>query len=190
MSVPTDQSTTTTATRAAQACFSAALALVLGGCFNPNYGDGGFACTVDQECPDGYACRQINNSAEPGTFLFVCQRGEGSAGASVTLSSTQSTVAAGEVVKVVATVENFIVDPAAIGGAKVDGRGHFHVYFDTVPDNYLFLTADAQFDVQIPSETTAGGHTIIAVLAHNNHQLLDPRVEGRLSIIVTPARAR
>lgn len=33
----------------------AACLLLLGGCFAPDYGDGGFAC-IEQECPDGYEC--------------------------------------------------------------------------------------------------------------------------------------
>lgn len=38
------------------------LPVLLAGCFNPDYGDGGFLCgTGDKTCPDGYTCVRENN---------------------------------------------------------------------------------------------------------------------------------
>ena len=59
-----------------------------------------------------------------------------------------------------------LMDPAAIGGAAVEGVGHAHIYVDS---NYIDATADLDYTLL---GLTGGPHTIEVRLANNDHSEL------------------
>jgi hypothetical protein len=73
----------------------------------------------------------------------------------------------------------YSLNPDAVGGAHVEGEGHWHLYLD---GDYLWASA---------SETTSvtalgvGSHTLRAELVQNDHGVLEPPAEAEVEIEVT-----
>ena len=65
------------------------------------------------------------------------------------------------------SVNNFTLDPDAIGGTSVEGTGHYHLYVDGV-----YEVASGDSSAWLYQQGT-GEHVIMAVLADNDHTELD-----------------
>jgi len=79
------------------------------------------------------------------------------------------------------TVENFMLDDAAVGGANQEGYGHWHVLVDGA---YLEFAASSTFTI---TELEAGDHTIGAMLVHNDHTELSPSASDEITVTVEAA---
>jgi hypothetical protein len=64
------------------------------------------------------------------------------------------------------SVVNFILDPDAIGGAVVNGRGHMHLYVDDA-----YLTATTALTISVV-DLAPGDHWINVTLNNNDHSAL------------------
>ncbi|HEX9709038.1 MAG TPA: hypothetical protein VGB42_03605 [Candidatus Thermoplasmatota archaeon] len=84
----------------------------------------------------------------------------------------------------VVTVEvaNLILDPDAVGGSPVAGRGHWHVFVDGV---YISFSATGQ---AVVADLTPGVHTLRVQLHQNNHEPLDPAVFHEVTVTVEGKR--
>ena len=104
---------------------------------------------------------------------------------SVELSVTPDTMAAGDTVAATITVQNFVLEEP-VGQPNEDGHGHFHIYLDDATGiDYLLAGQDPEVNVEIPSDTAPGAHTLRVSLGKNNHAPLSPAVEDIVDITVT-----
>ncbi len=83
-------------------------------------------------------------------------------------------------------IENFTVEPIVDGAANADGIGHWHLldsaeYLTAADKEYAFVPADKAL--------SPGTHNIVATLAQNDHQLLDPPVAWSIEILVGETQA-
>lgn len=76
-----------------------------------------------------------------------------------------------------ATSQNFIFDPGAVGGANVEGTGHFHVYVDGV---YWTYGAGSTTVSGVP----AGDHEILVELVNNDHSTATPTASDVIHVTV------
>ena len=79
---------------------------------------------------------------------------------------------------VTVSIENFTLDPDAVGTAPVDGEGHWHVFVDGDYQNYS--TEDS---ISI-SGLSSGEHQIMVELYNNDHTELDDRVLDTVNVNV------
>jgi hypothetical protein len=77
-----------------------------------------------------------------------------------------------------ATADNFTLDDAAVGGADVDGEGHYHVLVDGA-----YYTYGTGAPVLV-SGLAPGEHTLSVVLVQNDHTNVEPLVMDEVSITV------
>jgi hypothetical protein len=147
----------------------ALLALGAAGCFNPDFGDGGFLCAPaegDEACPDGYTCQEFG---EPGNF--VCRLPPTST-VSVTVVTPQ--VKKGDKLKIRVNVTGFkVVDK--LGQPPVGGEGHLHVFIDDKRDNWQ-TSAKLEEDIDLPLALLPGPHKVVTQLFNNNHTPVLPAV--------------
>lgn len=81
---------------------------------------------------------------------------------------------------VVVDIDNFVLSED-VGGTNVDGEGHWHLM-----DSETYLTATAEEYAFVPGDKAlaTGRHEIVAVLANNDHQLLDPETSYLIEVDV------
>lgn len=79
---------------------------------------------------------------------------------------------------VAVSVENFLLDPDAIGGGSVDGVGHYHVLIDGV-----YYTLGATGSVAVTG-APSGDHVLRVELVNNDHASHDPIVYDEIAIHV------
>lgn len=159
------------------------LAVPASGCFDPDYGEGGFQCQPadgQEACPEGYSCQA---GGEPGQF--VCRL---PATSTVEINVVKTPVRAGDKLKITLAVTGFSVAPDKLGKPAVGGEGHFHVFIDTVdPLKSSWTTVTAlEADIEIPLTLGVGTHKVIAVLVNNDHSLVSPRVQDEAEFDVEP----
>lgn len=108
-------------------------------------------------------------------ILAACNRDDvGASGSQPTiaiLSPTNGEALVGSTVMIKVAVENFILDPGAIGQMKVNGRGHWHIYLN---GDWVAASGDEQYLLEgVPS----GAHHIEVTLAQNDHSPVLPVVK-------------
>ncbi|MEW5853693.1 MAG: hypothetical protein AB2A00_33265 [Myxococcota bacterium] len=95
-------------------------------------------------------------------------------GPAVSATLSPGTTTPGGQVQVNIQTVNFTLDSAGMGGANVEGHGHYHVYFhDVSAENLLVAGAESSVAVTIPPTATAGPHPIIVTLHSNDHTALN-----------------
>lgn len=108
-------------------------------------------------------------------------------GPALTASVDPATVKAGAEVAVSVELTNFALDPAGYGKENAAGKGHFHVYLDTVGEaTMLKASAESPVQVGIPLDAAAGAHKLIITLQNNDHSPLSPAVQATVDITVQP----
>jgi hypothetical protein len=104
--------------------------------------------------------------------------------ATVEMTVTPDTVAAGGTVKATITVTNFVLE-APVNQPNEDGHGHFHIYLDgAMGGSYLVADQVPMVDVEIPASTAPGPHTLRVSLGENSHAPVIPAVEDIVDITV------
>jgi hypothetical protein len=114
--------------------------------------------------------------------------GEGEGGgaqqASVSMVVTPDTMAAGDTVDVVVTVQGFVLEEPQ-GQPNEDGHGHFHIYLDgATGGNYLLAGQTTNVSVTIPANAAPGAHTLRISLGENSHAPVSPAIESIVDITV------
>jgi hypothetical protein len=144
------------------------------GCFNPDYGDGSFRCTLgNNSCPSGYKCRQLNHPTEPDAKIFQCVSDSVKAIPTISIKLPAPKAEQGGHLELETKVSNFEFDAAAADGPPVDGQGHAHAFIDSVGEStYLKRVTGPSVQVPIPTTATVGMHQLIVALAENNHDLV------------------
>lgn len=82
---------------------------------------------------------------------------------------------------VVVDIEGFTLSPIVDEPVNVEGEGHWHLL-----DSADYITAADKEYVEIPGgkALSAGTHSLVATLANNDHQPLDPVVAYSIEIVV------
>lgn len=158
------------------------LAVGLNGCFDPEFGEGGFHCDPAEgsdACPEGFRCTQFG---EPGNFLC---RGEGSFAPTISIALEKTEVSEGERLKVNVSLSNFTIDAAAVGSAPVAGHGHIHAFFEATPNEWE-VKAETSFEVEQTQTLQPGPNKLIVQLFENNHQPVTPTVRAEASFTIVP----
>ncbi|MCB9558206.1 MAG: hypothetical protein H6707_18970 [Deltaproteobacteria bacterium] len=163
------------------------------GCFSPDFGDGGFDCSSERRCPDGYRC------AETEPNVFQCRQAETvSRQPTVKLSfenpvityQGQSVVFSpdGALSVSVATTQFELVNKP--GSAHVTGQGHAHLYIDTpLSDRFIppYITEENKVfntKAEIKGSVVQGLHTLYVVLMQNDHVAIRPTVLDQAKFFV------
>ena len=168
-----------TATLSSSALLLLASAALLSGCFDPDFGDGGFHCTPAEgaaACPEGYSCQEFG---EPDNF--VCRLPPT---ATVKVTAVTPQVKEGEKLKIKVELTGFtLVDK--LGQAPVGGEGHLHVFLNDDRNNWQTSTT-LETDVDL-ERLDVGKHEVVVQLFNNNHTAVDPAVSGSADFeIVAP----
>lgn len=165
------------------AVLSALVGAACSGCFDPDYGEGGFACRQTAECPDGYVCLAVGDG-------FECQI-EKPPEISASVDPKDLRIGGAKGVQLTVTVKNFFLDEAHFGAKETArGRGHYHVYVDTEASGYILASAHRHEQLKLKlSEATQkrikpGPHKLLILLANNNHTIYSPRTSTTVDINV------
>ncbi|MCC6747758.1 MAG: hypothetical protein IT371_08885 [Deltaproteobacteria bacterium] len=168
-------------TRRLRGILLAALAVTsAAGCFNPDYGDGGFTCN-EGKCPEGLVCRAegLKHVCRPSGFVPSAQP-------QVSATANPTTLRGGDKVRLTITVTNFaLVDPEKNTEVKT-GEGHYHVFLDDRRGAYLALGFKGEIEVDIPRTTQQGKHDLIVALVQSNHTLHPSGAHAVVPITVRP----
>lgn len=78
-------------------------------------------------------------------------------------------------------VENFTLTDIVDGAGATEGEGHWHLL-----DSADYIIASSKEYVFVPSSKalSPGTHSLVATLAYNDHQLVDPPVAWSVEIVV------
>ena len=159
------------------------------GCFDPDFGAGGFRCATNKQCPDGYQCEAQPHPTEPGATIFECRVEGTKAPATLSVTVTPLKVQKGGTVDVLIDVKNFVIAADSVDKAKVDGSGHVHAFLDSSTSDkgkYIDRLITAKAQLTLPGDVTPGAHALVFSLAHNDHDLVDPPVEFAVPITILP----
>jgi hypothetical protein len=168
-------------------------AVVLAGCFDPEFpvGEGNFACDEDQpDCPGGFECNLDEGACEPIGGGGGEGEGEGEGGCPAEPFDDPSEIQileprdgicifANMSFVVTLRVDNFALDDSLLAQELVDGCGHWHMYLDGT------YTGDPQ--VEETAEVAGfdeGVHTVEAELHDNFHKPVVPRVADDVTVCV------
>ena len=121
-----------------------------------------------------------------GTSKVVDARAEADADpstvATLAVTATPESVAAGESVTLIVEVENFeIVNPMTTPGVE-PGKGHFHYKLDTAATYTAAWTPSVTFS--IGAATPPGEHTINVWLVNGAHVNIDPPTAATATVTV------
>jgi hypothetical protein len=176
------------------ALFGLTLLSGVGGCYAPEFADGGFACPTEQ-CPEDFYCNSEGRAAD-GQELRLCRPLPARSVSDPDLSFrfvhpvTQAVIDApafkGDVLKaaVLVTTKNFTLDSTGFGKAPQTGRGHYHVYLDRPDqDAYIGAAAEPVFPVDL-GKFARGKHWLILALHNNDHSPLEPWTQYAVEFVI------
>jgi hypothetical protein len=164
------------------------LIIALSGCFAPDYAEGGFRCEKSQLCPGGYVCIQEADS-------YGCKR-EDLVQPSLSIDANPKTVSIDGSLTLTVNPKNFVFSADNVGKKPVLGQGHYHIYIDTQDYNdtskYVGLGTSEVNTIQFGQgedqvNITPGKHTLVVMLANNNHTEYDPATMATVEITVASA---
>lgn len=98
-------------------------------------------------------------------------------------SITPDTLAAGDTVSVTVAGNHLNFETDADHDEACPG-GHLHLYMDDLMTNPLAMEESTSFDATIPTDATAGAHTLIIRLQNHDHTIVEPQVTDEADLTV------
>lgn len=103
---------------------------------------------------------------------------------SITAPAEGATLKSNEVVQFIFDVDDFELDPEAVGDAPEAGHGHIHIFLDDLTQPIQTTPASA-VDIDLSSLVlTPGFHVFRAALFNNDHTPIEEAIPDSVEVVI------